>query len=332
MKIEVFSASKYKADRREGDDIALCLPGRLYAVFDGATDALGTRVNGESVGRIAARTVADVFLATALDPVLVAAEGSAIIKRAEAALGAVNAELKLPIPASTTIAAVFDRGDTFRLLILGDSAVRINGTRIISRLKIIDDVSSAARIAIFRILRRRIADPDQLERQTRQAILLGLTQAVETGLLSSGEAERVVADVIAMPRHVKLAEDIRAFLHGGIRSQYTHANNPGSALGYASMNGTRTDLRDLTDITLTRNEVHTLELYTDGYFSRPMDVSVAAWEREFNRIERADFHKINRFRAVKGSTTTEFSDDRSVICLTFDPKTPTAQRAPEAPR
>jgi hypothetical protein len=58
-----------------------------------------------------------------------------------------------------------------------------------------------------------------------------------------------------------------------------------------------------------------LEIFSDGYLSLPAGTDVADWEAEFDRVEAADFHKLADYPSVKGSTSTEFSDDRTVVCL-----------------
>lgn len=56
MNLEIFSHSKYKNGVSNGDDVILHLPDRVFAVFDGATDARNSLFNGISVGRVAALT------------------------------------------------------------------------------------------------------------------------------------------------------------------------------------------------------------------------------------------------------------------------------------
>lgn len=41
------------------------------------------------------------------------------------------------------------------------------------------------------------------------------------------------------------------------------------------------------------------------------------WEDEFFRVEAEDFHKCGAFAGVKGSTLTQFSDDRTVLTVHF---------------
>ena len=46
MNFDVFSRSKYRANDKSGDDVALVLPGVCFGVLDGATDAEGRDLNG----------------------------------------------------------------------------------------------------------------------------------------------------------------------------------------------------------------------------------------------------------------------------------------------
>ncbi len=46
MNIASFSQSKYKNAATPGDDVALIIPGRVLAVFDGATDPTGASYGG----------------------------------------------------------------------------------------------------------------------------------------------------------------------------------------------------------------------------------------------------------------------------------------------
>ena len=64
-------------------------------------------------------------------------------------------------------------------------------------------------------------------------------------------------------------------------------------------------------------EVHNVELFTDGYMSCPVGSSVCDWEDEFFRVEAEDFHQCGIFAGIKGSTSTKFSDDRTVLTVRF---------------
>lgn len=316
MKIEVISRPKSRRNRKAGDDVPVCIPGRLYGVFDGATDAHGAEVDGESAGHIAARTVAEYFTAVAEDAKLSALAGPELIQQAARRLHTVNTGIGLRIPASTTAAVVLEEPDAFRILALGDSSIRVNGETLYSRTKIVDDVSTAARVQAFRLLQRRLKG-DAVERAARQVILLGFQQACEDGLMTREQAGKIVDSVCREPRFSPFSDHARHFLVGGIQTQFMLANNAVSPLGYGALNGTQPLLNEIVEVRLPKAEVRSLELFSDGYFSVPEGTTAAAWEAEFERVEREDYHKIGAYCGVKGSTAEEFSDDRTVICLQF---------------
>jgi hypothetical protein len=314
MNIEVLSRSKYKSGNKPGDDIVLIEPDCVLAVFDGATDPTGAFYDGESSGRIAARHAARCASDLARSGALVSSNYGQIFQALSDSVKAAALERGIAHPPSTTAAMVVDAGASYRLLALGDTGIRINGTTIYQHHKIIDTVSTTARIAVHAALSKKIMDPDEAEMTTRKVIFDGLDAAVSSGRLSDAEAAIAINAAVEASA---LSEDIVAgFLKGGIRTQFHHANGD-DPLGFASINGRTINLDGITDITLPKAEVKSIEIFSDGYVSLPSTgVNVSHWEEEFDRVERADFHKTGPFQAVKGGTTFEYCDDRTVISAT----------------
>ncbi|MGJ8583426.1 MAG: hypothetical protein ACSHXD_04985 [Marinosulfonomonas sp.] len=316
MQFELFNRSKYRDGSAPGDDVPLAVPGVVFGVFDGATDPLGTVVDGTAAGRLAAMTVAAEMTAIALDPVARNAAGDQIIDRLSSALRARTAPLGLQIPPSTTIAVAMDCGQTWRFLLLGDSAVRLNGTEIHHHEKIIDGVSTAARVALFNTFISQTSNRDTVEAMARRSIFLGLGTAISEGAITQARASDIVKLAINAAQLHAVADIVETFLMDGIQKQFTFGNAVGSPLCFDTINGTTPQGGELQDFVRKKADVTSIELYTDGYPSPPPDISVAAWETAFHAAEAADFHKIDQFATVKGSTSTEFYDDRSVIVLT----------------
>jgi hypothetical protein len=74
----------------------------------------------------------------------------------------------------------------------------------------------------------------------------------------------------------------------------------------------------LTDVLLSKNDVTSIEIFSDGYVSIPTSgIRVGDWEKEFERVETVDFHKTGAFPAVKGSTSVESCDDRTILSATL---------------
>lgn len=314
MRIELLNQSKYRHGPRPGDDVPLVVPGVVFGVFDGATDALGTMVEGLSAGRLAALTVAAEMAALAADPDARHMPVHEIVRRLTKTLRNRTAPLGLAIPPSTTVAVMLDCGTSWRFLLLGDTGIRINGSEVLCHNKLIDTVSTEARVRVFRLLRSRLGGGDEVEYATRRVIMLGLDTAISEQVLSEAKADALVEEVIQSTGLDAHASVIDSFLRGGIKTQFTFGNANGS-LAFDTMNGTEVPLRDVIDQTRPKDEVASVEIFTDGYPAMPKDVSPHAWEEAFAKAERRDYHKIETHAAVKGSTEAEYFDDRTVLIL-----------------
>jgi hypothetical protein len=315
MNIEVFSHSKYKNAAKAGDDITLIIPDKVYGVFDGATDPTGASYGGESSGRFAARIAAQTIARIAMGGELVALRVSDVLNQVSDAVSAEALRMKASHPPSTTAAIVFDLGDSYRFMLGGDTGVRINGTEVHQHHKLIDRVSTGARIAVFKILSGRDLPDDEAEMTTRSVIFGGLAEALKNNLLTQADVEAVVAAAIdASGLHAE-PQVAREFVLGGIRSQQGYANLEGHVLGYASLNGKDMIMDGVADFTLPKNEVNSIEIFSDGYLSLPKGIRIEDWENEFALVETRDFHKLGPYPSVKGSTSQEFCDDRTVISI-----------------
>ncbi|SDK87513.1 hypothetical protein [Aliiruegeria lutimaris] len=315
MRTELFSRSKYRDEADPGDDVPLLIPGRVYGVFDGATDPRGTRVNGVTTGRLAALAVAAEVAALAQEPGVDAMDGREIIRRLEAVLRREFDDTDLPIPPSTTAAFVLDCGENWRFLLLGDTGLRLNATEVFRDSKLIDTVATIARVAAFKALRNRIEDAHETELGARTCILLGFDNAVEKGLLSGTEVSNIIDLVLRKTDLFAHAEIVRAFLWGGIQTQHRFGNAEGNPLCFDTLNGTESKLTELLDVTRSKSDVASIELFTDGYEALADQPTVESWEASFAKTEADDFHRVDRFANVKGSTSTQWFDDRSVIVL-----------------
>lgn len=315
MNIEVFSHSKYKNSSKPGDDMLLIIPDKVYAVFDGATDPTGASYNGESSGRFAARIAAQTIAAIAMSEGMAKISVASVLAHVSNAVSAEATRMQASHPPSTTAAIVFDLGDRYRLMMGGDTGIRINGTEVHQFHKRIDAVSTAARVSIFTALLGRDIPGDEAEMTTRSIIFGGVADAVARGLVSEDEAEASIAAAALAGGLAQQPEIARKFVMGGIRTQQGYANRADHILGFASLNGNNLIMDGIADFTLPKSEVHSLEIFSDGYLTLPQGVRVSDWEEEFARVEALDFHKITAHPAVKGSTTAEFCDDRTIVSI-----------------
>lgn len=315
MESQVFSRSKYKDGERLGDDVFLNIPGMVTGVFDGASDPMGTIIDGEPAGRFAARTVAQTSARLMLDPDARRWPADRILSALSQGLTSAIGGQNLPVRPSTTLALVLDNGPEFRLLIMGDTGVRVNGGAVHKFSKSIDNVSTRARVAVFNLLAARHPGIDEAEILTRRVIFRGLEQAAEEGVLTRTEVGEIIATTVKETALKPRAAAIHEFLLAGIRVQHQYANDPAHPFGFSSMDGHMPLLDDVIDFRLPKGDLQSLELFTDGYYTAPQGTDVAAWEREHARIESLDFHKLNEFASVKGSMQDEYWDDRTVVIM-----------------
>ena len=218
---------------------------------------------------------------------------------------------------STTMALAVLGADEVRFVLVGDSGIRLNGTQMIRCEKPIDDLSTSNRLAVHAVLSQRIKDADEVERLTRVVLFEGYDVAVQQGVLTPPQASRIRDDLSARYASLTDSTSLLGFLNGGIRQQYRFANRTDHPMGFSTLNTDQTSLADIIDLRLPRHAVSSIEIFSDGYFLVPDEVGIGAWEAAFAQTETEDFHKLNRFANVKGSTSREFADDRSLIVAEY---------------
>lgn len=315
MHYEVFATSKSKTGARPSDDVTLFIPGVVAAVLDGATDPLGHEVDGKSSGRFAAEVVAQACTRLFSDTRNTLLSASEIIEYLARELSDRIEGQEFAGAPSTTLAMALFLEDTVRFLVVGDSGIRVNRDRVYRHEKLIDNVTTSARVAVFSILRSRFANDDELEATTRAVAFLGFARAVQQKVLTADEVQLVYDAVHEKFAKYGIAADIDELLGIGIQSQNLFSNEGSHPLGFSALNGTPPSMSDVVEMTIGQSELQTIEIFSDGYPKLPSGHLVSAWEAAHRQVELSDFHKIAAFPSVKGSTSTEYFDDRSVISL-----------------
>jgi hypothetical protein len=330
MLIEAFSEAKNPAAPDANEDRFVILPGRAYAVIDGVTDRLGTRYNGMLSGQYAATIVKGALEhaltrpdgptdAAALIAVLTQAIADAY--RAHGMLEAARQDCNHRFSATLALALVGD--ETVDIALVGDSGIRINGSRILQVEKDLDVITSTLRQQAWPIIGARTDDPATREKASRRITWLGTRQPPEAlaDLLGPDdialiEQRAVEANVRALP-HVPRAE-IETLVRGGIvNAQGAYQNSTSTILGYSSLDGFEVPLSLVHFETLARSEVRTIELFSDGYFKPGAGFGVASWEEAFREVEREDPNKVLHYLSPKGSTATHWADDRTYLGVRF---------------
>lgn len=327
MKIEAFSAGKDPAAPDANEDRIVVLPGRAYAVIDGVTDRTGTYYGGRSSGRIAAELVQaslERILAAAAAPgpepqallTLVSDELARTYRR----LGLLDKARDQPnLRFGATLALFRHRGDHDEIMLVGDSGVRLDGTRVMQVDKPLDAITASLRVSAWRELERRGCDPATRNRLARQVVFFGAGQGEEAleGVLDVADlaefADRAVAESVAkfpqLPVHA-----ITALVRGGIvGGQFQHQNVANSPLGYSAIDGFPISFSHVTVERIASGSTSRVELFTDGYFKRGDSFGVAAWEAAADEVERIDPEKLGPYASVKGSQGDARADDRTYL-------------------
>ncbi len=325
MRIEAFSQAKNPAAPETNEDALLILPGRAYAAIDGVSDRDGTRYDGVLAGRFASTLVRrrlEEMLggSQACSPRAVVDELTVAIDDAYGSFGVrerVRTDWSGKI-ASTLALAMVDSAE-LRIVLVGDSGVRINGAQIVREDKDIDRITSLLRRAAWRAVKSRSDDPAVWEKVSRQVAFHGARQdaaAVAPWLdeaALAGIAAVANAECQAALPFLPAAAIANLVARGIVGGQGGHQNNAQSPLGYSCLDGFAIPDQFIRYLTLPRAEVQTIELFTDGYFQPGDGFGVAEWEAAFHAAEAEDAAKVELYLSPRGSSGGNWADDRSYL-------------------
>ena len=315
MNIEAFSRCKYRAVDCPGDDVPFILPGIAIGLFDGATDAKGALINSTPAGRMAALNAAECTAQLLIPPENRKLPARELVNKLSTLYAkSFEKHSVSPLPA-TTLALAIDCGENWRFFCLGDSAIRVNGSETLRHTKLIDHVSTFARVALFHDLSKRLPDLESAEMAARRGIFLGFDDAVEKGIMGHELADNIITETIVGLSLQNEGAIVRAFLTAGICMQYRFANEVGNSLCYDVLADGTPQIGDWVDVWRPKEDVQTIEVFSDGYAKLPDNPTVAAWEAAFEATDKQDFQRISEYTAVKGGTENEFFDDRTVVIV-----------------
>jgi hypothetical protein len=330
MLIEAFSEGKDPSAPHANEDRLVILPGRAYAVIDGVTDRLGTRYNGMFSGQYAAMIVQG-----ALEHVLSAPDhprdGLSIVQTLTEAIQTAykaqglfeKAQSDQNLRFSAALALVLTKNETFDVILVGDSGVRINGEETLRLEKDLDLITSTLRQQAWPVIGEKTPDPVLHEQMSRRITWHGTRQPIEplSDLIAAQDMARIeeraiTANAQALP-HVPRA-DIENLVQGGIvNAQGGYQNNASTLLGYPCLDGFEVPRHMIHMRTLPRESVETIEIFSDGYFKPGDGFGVASWEKAFAEAEREDPAKVLLYPSPKGSIGSLWADDRSYLGVRF---------------
>ncbi len=329
MRIEAFSEGKNLDDPDANEDQLLVLPGRGYAVIDGVTDRTGHRYDGMLAGRMAGLLVRDATASYLLDPVERELDPERLVGHVTAAIQSAYERFGIAAAArehparrfGATLALAADQGDTIRIVLVGDSGVRLNGEELIVVDPGLDRVTAGIRLAAWRTLEAAGADREACLSVSRACVFNGLQRLHpdmqpwldEAGLedLRQDYLAQAMRDFPEVP-----PADLEILIDGGIiEGQGRFQNNTESPLSYCVLDGFDVPLSLVQIFDRPKAEIRTLELFTDGYFAPGAEPTIDAWEAAFAEVERQDPDKRHAYPSVKGTIGRICADDRTVVIV-----------------
>jgi len=341
MKIEAFSEGKNLDAPEANEDQFLVLPGRGYAVIDGCSDITGQLYEGVRAGWLASRIVLQALATFLVDPAERELRPERLIEHLSAAIRAAYVrhgilEIARADPArrfGATLTLAAELGETFRFVLIGDSGLRIDGTEIFVNDTDLDRVTASLRVEAYRLVGEAGGGALDQARAGRACAFNGAANLrpemqpwldeSKLGLLY----ERSLAQ--CRTRFPRVPEaDIRCLLDTGVSGQTRFQNNTASPLSYAGLDGFEVPLPLVRMIDRPRAAIHSIELYTDGYFEPGAAPALDDWEAAFAEVERVDPEKIGRYPSVKGSSARMNTDDRTVVIVHLQPRALDARHVP----
>ena len=328
MKIEAFSEGKNLDAPEANEDQFLVLPGRAYAVLDGCTDISGRLYDGMRAGRLASRIAAKVVAEIVLDSTGLDLQPQTFIEPISTAFrdcyarhGLLEAARGDPARRfGSTLTLAVELGEVFRFVLIGDSGLRINGTECFVNDTVLDIVTAGLRVTAHHFVADAGGDAEGRAELGRACAFYGAARIHAEMLPWVDEPKRRLlyerslawcrARLPAIPE-----ADIRRVLDTGISGQTYFQNSEAGPLSYAALDGFAIPMSLVQVIDRPRATIHSIELYTDGYFKPGATPAVADWETSFAEVERVDPEKIGPYPSVKGSTDRMHTDDRTVVIV-----------------
>lgn len=320
MRIEAFTEAKDPAHPETNEDRIVVLPGRAFAVSDGATDKSGKRHGGLTGGQIAAATVAETVARLAFDagPAPAADE---LVERLSRSLRhhyvihGLQAEAEGDPLArfSATLALALAVPGGWRFYRIGDSGIRLNGTETLLEESALDPVYSTFRAALWHRFVAKGLPVDEVDRRARLRLVEGAAHSSEDASLVA-EARAEAAERVNQRFPFLDASEVERILDRGLARQ-TDFRGLDHPLGYGPLDGWPIPEHFVRIDERPADAVRSIELFSDGYYGVAAGASVADWEAWLAAVEREDPHRIGRFASTKGSAPGRNADDRSVVIV-----------------
>lgn len=344
---EYLSIGKRGIDRNE--DLVVVQDGTV-SVVDGATDKNGKKYSsidpkeGEITGgRLAAKLIRRVLLQSSSNK-----DGEALLEEINETFQRIYRSLGIHQIVSiagnalerftASMCSAHIIGNELIVTQIGDVSFRINGRKVYENTKFIDEVNAEMRSLAYHLLKNShpALEQEDLLKHARKVAEWGVEkirmESPETFRLlgRSGvvfireKVEKFTAGKLKSLKTRLSEEEINYYSTlaavTGIRGQGSFQNSADPVFGYAAIDGFPFPRRLIRVYRFSLTQVETIEIFSDGYFGIPSEVSISAWEAAFRKSESEDLHKVRKYKSTKGSTPDIPADDRSVIVVSFKTK------------
>jgi hypothetical protein len=131
-------------------------------------------------------------------------------------------------------------------------------------------------------------------------------------IIDATERSRVIKEEItkgtSLDEAIKLG---REAIEPSLNEQYKLWNNPDHELGFSYVNGHDVPEKFIRVYRFLLADVHTLEIFSDGYPLVPEALTLEAWEAAYAQVEAEDPERYLKYLSTKSK------DDRSVMIINF---------------
>jgi hypothetical protein len=312
--------------------VLIALDSRIIGIFDGATTNNKFNIFGQSSGKFAASTVANLAISyrELLDKGIIFDPNQAI-KYISCGLNRVYLDNKIDAPyPATTGGIVFIEENVSHFLVVGDTGIRINNNLILKNELIIDRIWLILRKYVYDWYLSEYIYPQCLsnshilnlfrkcEIASREFIYNGL-ECAECELRDYVE-NKINIDTILRVDGLSSEQMFNIMLRGVSGIQFLFANSSDKNFGYAIFNGNPIS-GAVKCLSLPNKDIKYIEVFSDGYLAHPLNLdgrpTIQDWENLYNSIEKIDPFHLNEWPYLKCGFNEEFFDDRSLIIAEY---------------
>jgi len=126
--------------------------------------------------------------------------------------------------------------------------------------------------------------------------------------------DKLIDELNAQARslYIKKTGDVvggRDYILPLLKQQHVYQNNAKEILGYGVIDGTEVPNEFVKFFEFAKEDIQTIELISDGYFSIPNESTIETYEKKNKEVEQEDPDKWKKYKSTKSK------DDRTVVII-----------------